>query len=172
MTFVWAALIIAWLAIALLALGFAGLMRQMAELRRSGSRPDGPASADLRELALPTTGDLAALRRPGGGIVVFTAPGCASCAEALADLHSVGVTDVVVVSSGSVPPLPDGWTMAPEARDLMARLSVPATPYLMAVGPDGTILDTLLPESSEELRRWLTVDRLAGRTVPGQKGAQ
>lgn len=164
MSFEWAALIVAWLAIALLALGFAGLMRQVADLRRSGSRPAGPASADLRELALPTSGDLAALRRPGGGIVIFTAPGCASCAEALADLESAGVTDVVVASSGTTPPLANGWTGVPEARSLMARLAVPATPYLLAVGPDGTILDTLLPESSEELRLWLMADRLTGRS--------
>lgn len=167
MTFTTAALLLSWVAIALLALGFAGLMRQLGELHRSVSTGTGPSASlapSLSGLALPATGDLAALRPHGGGLVLFVSPGCSSCeATMTAVAEAADPGTVVVVSSG---PCPASGPLAasrcvPDALPLLERLSVPGTPYLVDVGADGVIGATLLPQDANQV-----TDFLAGRHVP------
>lgn len=165
MSFTTAALLTAWVAIALLAIGFAGLMRQLGDLRRAGAgtatRRDS-AAPDLRGLALPTNGDLGALRPHGGGLLVFVSPGCASCEATLAEIAATDCEgQVVIASSGPCPSqsnLP-GAACVGEAMPLMERLKVPGTPYLMHVDQDGVIGQSLLPHDVGQVRDFLTAHR-------------
>lgn len=159
MSFTTAALLVAWVAIALLALGFAGLMRQLGELHRSlgpASSRAGATTGTVRGLALPPSGELAQLRPAGGdgGILVFVSPGCSSCEGTLTELAATGPSgSVVVVSSGTCPgDVPAGATCLSDARALMDRLAVPGTPYLVDVDADGVIGETMLPQGPEQVR--------------------
>ncbi|XVX21406.1 hypothetical protein ACQP1U_05900 [Actinomycetota bacterium] len=158
MSFTEAALLVAWLAIAVLALGLAGLMRQHDDLRRRISEltaQHGHATGGLTGLHLPADGPLGAARPVGGGIVLFVSPGCPSCEGALADVRAHGVAgELVVVSAGSCPET-HGARCVGEAREILDRLSVPATPYLMEVAADGEIGATLLPSDAHEIASWL-----------------
>lgn len=164
MSFTTAALVIAWLAIVVLAFGFAGLMAQLADLKRAlgdGAAPSGQASAGgaVVGLALPATGDLATLRPAGGGVVAFVSPGCPSCEGVLADLAAAAPSgEVVVVSTGSCAEVPEALPARclPQGGALLGALSVPATPYLLAVDAAGTITDSLLPMDPHDLEHWLT----------------
>jgi hypothetical protein len=161
MTFTTAALVTSWVAILVLALGLAGLMRQVTVLsRRHGTAGSGSGRTphDLLGFRLPDDGSIAELRPASGGIVLFSSPTCPSCASVLADLGSLGLGDrLVVASTGPCPPgvedLP-GARCVDDARAAMDRLSVPATPYLVAVDAVGTITDVLLPEAPQDVRSW------------------
>lgn len=168
MSFTSAALVVSWLAIALLALGFAGLTRQVSVLsRRTGT--DGAAGAgsssvsgravrttsDLVGLAVPAHGDLGRLRQPGRPLVLFVSPGCPSCHAVIGDVAALGLEPrVTVVSSGTC----SGAEAAPslaciaDARGVLDRLAVPATPYLMALDGEGVITATLVPTDPSDFR--------------------
>jgi len=168
MSFTTAALIVAWLAIVVLAFGFAGLMTQVSEMRKAlgqsgqdapghGAGPAGPSIG----LALPTSGDLSALRPDGGGVIAFVSPGCPSCAGVLQDLPaSPPRGGVVVVSTGDCGDVPDslGAVCHPRAGHLLTTMRVPATPYLVSVDAAGTITDSILPLDHDDLAHWLTHD--------------
>lgn len=165
MSFTTAALVVAWLAILVLAFGFAGLMTQVSELRRAlgeaGSGGGQRHGAGAIGLALPASGELATLRPEGGGIIAFVSPGCPSCAGVLQDLaatHPRG--ELVVVSTGDCGDLPVGLdaTCHPRAGHLLTALRVPATPYLVAVDAAGTITDSILPLDHDDLAHWLDHD--------------
>lgn len=162
MSFTTAALIVTWLAIVLLAFGYAGLLAQVGELRRAvgdgsgqaSQRPGGPVAG----LALPASGALGRIRPAGGGVIAFVSPGCPACSDVLADLASgPSVGSVTVVSTGDCAEVPDalGATCLPDSGDLLRKLQVPATPYLLAVDAAGTIIDSLLPIDPHELEHWL-----------------
>lgn len=176
MSFTASALVLAWLAIVLLALGLAGLLRQVNVLTRqvdSGAGPTGAArpgagargartTRDLLGFRLPATEASRLLRGHPGVVVVFVAPGCSSCGQTLdllaADpLVEGGELAVTVVSTGSCPPATGrpGWDCVPQGRELLDRLLVPATPYLVALDPEGTVRDALLPDPDVDLGAWL-----------------
>lgn len=175
MSFVQSAVLLAWAAIVLLALGLAGLLRQVTLLTRgqagppSGHAPSGGAPRSTRDLVgfrLPAVGELAALVAPGSHrtVVAFVSPGCSSCAvtlRALADVPDVrsGSVALVAVSTGSCEPaLADlGGTgrCVGQGRPLMEQLHVPATPYLMAVDAGGTIVAAALPDPGADLTAWV-----------------
>lgn len=165
MTFTTAALLIAWLAIALLALGFAGLMRQLAELHRSvatGAVSAGATAPTLRGLALPHSGDLGRIRPEGGGLILFVSPGCSSCAIALQEV-SAGSLDgqLVLASSGPCPEgsTPPGAICRSDTRPLMERLGVPGTPYLIDVDHEGVIQGSVLPQGADQVRDFVAARR-------------
>lgn len=170
MNFTTAALVVAWLAILLLAFGFAGLMAQVTELRRAlgqasggghAGHGHGGAAGPAIGLALPASGDLAVLRPAGGGIIAFVSPGCPSCAGVLQDLAAVPPAgELVVVSTGDCGDLPVGLAATCHARagHLLSALRVPATPYLVSVDAAGTIADVILPLDHDDLNHWLTHD--------------
>ncbi|CAM3897754.1 hypothetical protein [Janibacter anophelis] len=162
MSFTTAALLVSWLAIALLAFGMAGLMRQIAVLtvrlehgQSSGSRR---TTRDLIGFSLPDTGPGGPLRGPRGSLVLFSSPACASCGEALEDLAGIHTDrDLVVVSSGGCAGVESRLPAArcvEDGGDLMDRLAVPATPYLVAIDADGTIRDVLLPSGPDDIAAW------------------
>ncbi|MBA2695501.1 MAG: hypothetical protein H0U62_06560 [Actinobacteria bacterium] len=165
MTFTTAALLIAWLAIVLLALGFAGLMRQLAELHRSvttGAASAGAAAPTLRGLALPRSGDLGRIRPEGGGFILFVSPGCSSCAIALEELTDGPVDgQLVLASSGPCADgsIPAGAVCVSDTRPLMERLGVPGTPYLLDVDHEGVIQGSVLPQGPGQVRDFVAARR-------------
>lgn len=174
MTFTTAALLVSWVAIAVLALGFAGLMRQLGEVQRalagSGART-GRLAPVLTGLVLPADGDLGVLRPVSGGLVAFVSPGCPSCEAALGEAAAQGLGRRLVIASTG--PCPDDRPPGlDEARctggttALMERLGVPGTPYLMEVGADGVIGRTALPGDADEVRDFLAA-LPASRPAPG-----
>lgn len=164
MSFTTAALVVAWLAILILAFGFAGLLVQVSDLRRALGGASGSGSAAPGEpvigLALPASGPLAGLRPHGGGVVAFVSPGCPSCEAVLADLdeHHPTAGELVIVSTGDCPAVAGGGPVRclADQGDTLAALHVPATPYLLAVDAAGTITGSLLPLDDDDLRHWLT----------------
>jgi hypothetical protein len=176
MSFQTSAIVLAWAAILLLAFGFAGLLRQVQVMVR---RPQAMASptrspADLVGFTLPADGALAGLHHEGAArtLVVFVSPGCGSCAAALQQVAALpgATTSVSVVSTGgcestqrllgdragAVRCLADG-------RPVMDALGVPATPYLLALGPGGVIRGATLVDESTDVVGWLGGDRTESR---------
>lgn len=164
MSFTTAALLVAWLAIVLLALGFAGLMRQLGELHRSvatGAASAATTAPTLRGLAIPRSGDLGRIRPEGGGLILFVSPGCSSCAIALEEVRPGSLDgQLVLASSGPCPdPTPPGAVCVSDTRPLMERLGVPGTPYLIDVDLDGVITASLLPQGADQVRDFVAARR-------------
>lgn len=176
MTFLQSAVLLAWVALVLLALGFAGLLRQVTVLTRGQagqSQSGGTAAAggprstrDLVGFRLPARGDLTSLVEPGAHrtVVAFVSPGCSSCALTLSGLVEVpdvqdGSVALVAVSTGSCDPALDNLAgtgrCVGQGRALLEALHVPATPYLMAVDGGGTIVAADLPDRDTDLTRWV-----------------
>lgn len=162
MDFTTAALVVAWLAIALLALGFAGLLHQVNQLRRASAPGAAAGESSLIGLLLPPSGELSALRPAGGGVVAFVSPACDSCARVLDALaHLIAPAATVVVSAGHCEAAA-GVRCLENRRDLFDRFGVPATPYLMRVDADGAITATLLPTDEHDLHAWLALPSIQG----------
>lgn len=167
MTFTQAALLTSWLAIVLLTLGMAGLLRQVNQLGkamalRESGHGAAVTSAELSGLALPRSGLLSELLPSDRPVLaIFVSPGCRSCAAVLADVserlagapQGVVGPEVVVVSSGPCPtsPLPPGARCVPDAMEILDRLSIPGAPYVMSVAFDGTIGAGSLVAKPEDL---------------------
>jgi hypothetical protein len=180
MSFGTSALLLAWIAIVLLAFGLAGLLRQVSLLTRGrlgNGAPIGPGSGlaprttrDLVGFRLPATGGLADLPVAGAHrtVVVFVSPGCPSCTQTLEGLAvlpevTAGSVAVVAVSTGSCEPARAAMGDVPgrsalcisRGRSLLEALHVPATPYLMALDEEGTIVVAALPSEDTDLGSWV-----------------
>lgn len=174
------AVLLAWVAIVLLALGFAGLLRQVTLLTRGqagGSSAGGSAGTagsagaprstrDLVGFRLPAHGELPSLVEPGAHrtVVAFVSPGCSSCALTLTGLAEVpdvrdGSVALVAVSTGSCDPalnnLAGTGRCLAQGRALLEALHVPATPYLLALDGASTIVDATLPHQDTDLTAWV-----------------
>jgi hypothetical protein len=62
--------------------------------------------------------------------------------------------------------MPDGWLHLPSAAGLFQVLRIPATPYLVRLGPDGLIIDATTMVGSVNLDRWLADESLVSRMPP------
>jgi len=179
-SFLSSAVLLAWVALALLALGLAGLLRQVQLLSRTrlgtasvGATPSDTLAGTPRDLLgfrLPRTGRLADLTDSGAHrtVVAFVSPGCPSCTQTLrglADLPEVraGSVTVVAVSTGSCEPaeaaLGGAGRCLAQGRDLLDQLHVPATPYLLALDADGTLVEAMLPDQDTDLAGWVRRSR-------------
>lgn len=176
MSFLQSAVLLAWVALVLLALGLAGLLRQVTVLTRGqagGMAPAGGSPRSTRDLVgfrLPAHGELAALVEPGAHrtVVVFVSPGCSSCAMTLGGLAEVadvraGSVALVAVSTGSCEParesLAGGGRCIAQGRALLDQLHVPATPYLLALDAGGTVVAATLPDQDLDLTAWVHLTR-------------
>lgn len=187
MTFTSSALVLAWVAIVLLALGLAGLLRQVSLLTRQLEHGSGDGAAQglgqgQGRRSARTTRELVGFRAPEDvldrvlhdgahrTVVAFVSPGCSSCSltlRALASEESVaaGSVGLTLVSTGSCDPgLADAEgagrvACVPRGRDLMDLLAVPATPYLVALDPRGTLVAALLPDEDTDLAAWVRSTR-------------
>lgn len=191
MTFTASALVLAWVAILLLALGLAGLLRQVSLLTRQleTGAPGSTGAAAARVVAgagARTTRELIGFTAPRDvvdrvrhdgadlTVVAFVAPGCSSCTMTLhalaADpLLADGHAGLTLVSTGSCGPATadaEGvrrLSCVSQGRDLLDRLAVPATPYLLVLDPDGVVRAATLPDEDTDLGAWL---RRAGAPAP------
>lgn len=183
MSFTTSALVLAWVAIALLALGFAGLLLQVQRLSRD--RAGGPGSSgtmstartprDLVGFTLPDRGLLAEFADPRAErtVVLVGTPGCTSCERTLQRLAAMpesgsATQGLTLASTGSVEPferlLDDGSPvrLLGMAREAIDQLGVPGTPYLLVLdGPaPGRLTAALMPEEDTDVPAWV-------RRVPG-----
>ena len=172
MSFMESAVLLAWVALVLLALGLAGLLRQVTVLTRGqagGTASSGGSPRSTRDLVgfrLPAHGDLATLVEPGAHrtVVAFVSPGCSSCAVTLSGLAEVpDVRDrsvaLVAVSTGSCEPalenLAGTGRCIGQGRAVLEQLHVPATPYLLALDASSTIVEATLPDQDLDLAAWV-----------------
>ncbi|WP_131103239.1 hypothetical protein [Ornithinimicrobium sufpigmenti] len=192
MTFTASALVLAWVAILLLALGLAGLLRQVSLLTRQLETGAPGATGGPATRAVPagagarTTRELIGFTAPADvvdrlrhddadlTVVAFVAPGCSSCTITLRTLATdpllaEGRVGLTIVSTGSCGPATadaDGvqrLSCISQGRDLLDRLAVPATPYLLVLDHDGVVRAATLPDEDTDLGAWL---RQAGTPAP------
>ncbi|WP_151523879.1 hypothetical protein [Serinicoccus kebangsaanensis] len=178
MSFTASALVLAFVAIALLALGLAGLLRQVSLLTRqleggqtARARTSGTSGARTTQelVGFRVPDDLAGQLLDGGSghtVLAFVSPGCSSCSLTLRGLAADpavrdGTLALTLVSAGSCEPgLADATgagrlTCVPQGRALMDRLAVPATPYLAMLDARATLQAALLPDEDTDLAGWL-----------------
>jgi hypothetical protein len=94
-------------------------------------------------------------------LLLFVSPSCTTCQaaiDAIAAAGPAGYRIAVVLREADVAPLhlPDGWVPLTSALGLFHILRVPATPYLVRLGADGTIIDATMAVGSLSLQHWLT----------------
>jgi hypothetical protein len=149
MTVQQSALVLAWIVIALLSVGFAAIARQVVALTRLAelaSVPPGARRGPIVGLRLPVTSRIAAMT--GSPLMaIFVAPGCSSCTQLLAECSISSAVresglEIVAVSTGNCP-VPDSWpshwTCLERASDEHDLFSVPATPFVALVDPSSTV---------------------------------
>jgi len=165
MTTTTAAIVLAWIAIAMLTLATAGLLRRVNQLSSRTTLQAEPADS-VTGLQLPISryvdnfeGGFEGGR--AGVLLLFLSPSCATCQTAIDSVAAAapaGDRVAAAVRESTTEPLrvPDGWTSIPSASGLFQILRVPATPYLVRLGPDGTILDATMVVGSLNLPQWLS----------------
>ncbi|MCP9949245.1 hypothetical protein [Actinomadura madurae] len=146
MTFQTSALLLSWVAILLLALVVAGLVRQVHALGQGASPRPGPG---------PAPGTRApAFERLGPGLLLFLDRDCGVCTDVLA---AAGALDHPLHAIFAGPP-PDGASrpgmtvLTGEQDGLFADYAVPATPFAVLVGADGRVRSAEPVGSAEALR--------------------
>ncbi|MEV4677849.1 MULTISPECIES: hypothetical protein [Actinomadura] len=145
MSFQNSALLLSWVAILLLALVVAGLVRQVHALGQ------GAPSAGLG----PAPGTAApAFDRLGPGLLLFLDRDCGVCTDVLA---AAGALDrpLHAIFAGPPPdpgPPPGATVLTGEQDGLFADYRVPATPFAVLVGADGRVRAAEPVGSPEALR--------------------
>ena len=160
MTTTTAALVLAWVAIVLLTLATAGLLRRVEQLSSRGAVPAEPAHEPARGLQLPMPDHLPEF---AGGhtevLLLFASPSCATCQAAVDAIVAAGPAGRVgvVVREADAGPLevPGTWVTRTSALRLFQVLRVPATPYLVRLDPDGTIVDATIMSGGLDLEPWV-----------------
>ena len=144
------ALVLAWVAIVLLTLAVAGLMRQVHLLLTERAADGAPASMQPPR-TLPA--DLVA---GGDGLVLFASTACVACSEimpALVAYHRDGRGSCTVVTAAERhADWPDALTYRENAADLFEQFGVVATPHALKV-VGGTVVDAAPVGSVAALRR-------------------
>jgi len=157
MNFEQTALLLAWLAIALLGLAMAGLVRQF-HLFAAGQglnvRPVGPPIGSRMPAVAGTS-----VGRPA--VVLFADTDCATCAEILPHFRAYADRltrwSFVAVYPGSSAADEAGRMVAVRgARDLFSELAVAVTPFLVLVDADGYVTDSRAVGSVEALHAMFT----------------
>ncbi|TMR06480.1 hypothetical protein ETD83_04515 [Actinomadura soli] len=133
MSFQSSALLLSWVAILLLALVVAGLVRQVHALGQGTSSPTGLGPA-------PGT-PAPSFDRLGPGLLLFLDRDCGVCTDVLAAADGLGPLHAIF----SGPPadgaaaLPGATVLTGEQDGLFADYRVPATPFAVMVGADGRV---------------------------------
>jgi hypothetical protein len=177
-----AALLLAWVAIVLLTLGFAGMLNHVHALtvraRGGGDEGErwspeavvgfrGPASSAVVAIASSMS---------AGAVAVFVSPTCATCHRVTRHLADAGIPQrladvdagLVFVSTGSCRSFDDavvGALCLEKAGEEHARLGVPASPWVVVLAGDGTVLDSSVASGPEVLDR--AVSLLTAELSPG-----
>ncbi|NKZ04409.1 hypothetical protein [Actinomadura latina] len=133
MSFQNSALLLSWVAILLLALVVAGLVRQVHALGQGAPRTAG--------LGLAPGTPAPAFDRLGPGLLLFLDRDCGVCTDVLA---AAGALDRPLHAIFAGPPPEDGspagvTVLTGEQDGLFADYRVPATPFAVLVGTDGRV---------------------------------
>lgn len=152
MSFMATALLLAWVAIVLLALAVAGLMRQVHLLLTERSVEGTAVSAPPGPRLLPA--DLMAVGAER--IVLFASTTCVACSEVMPVMAEystrAGTSCTVITAAARHPQWPDELTYRENAADLFEQFGVTATPHaLRIVGSE--VVDSAPVGSVEALRR-------------------
>lgn len=167
MDFQTAALVLSWVAIALLGLAMAGLMRQVQWLSagRRSLQHVGPSLGSYA-LALPGVDYAAAGRET---VVVFLADDCELCRELAPQARDLALAtagdDVRVVVARVGPERPHELGMTSISEEQLGLWRVSVTPFAVRVGRDARIVDAAPIGSAAALRD------LVGRTETPQEVA-
>ena len=171
MDFTTSALLLSWVAIALLALVVSGLVRQVHQLSRGGlARAPGRLGVTPGSAA-PHADDLLAddvLAEGRDTLLLFLSAECRTCAEVLAEAARLDATATAVraVYAGQAPTTaPDGTgtdggaVPVTEGRpDLFTAYDAIATPFAVLVGPTGRVVRSEPPGSAAALRALLAAE--------------
>jgi thiol-disulfide isomerase/thioredoxin len=168
MSFTMSALLITWLAIALLAFAMSGLVRQVHALASSQAahpRIGPPIGAVLPEL----NGTLRASHPTNPTVLLFSEATCSTCAELLPELARLATEHreaihVGVFFRGRGTPI-DGPTVETfeNQSKVFDRLGISAVPYAIVASPQGVVLDSQLTGSVALLRQ-LVNSAVVGKT--------
>ncbi|MEU2429181.1 hypothetical protein ABZ611_06605 [Streptomyces sp. NPDC007861] len=151
MDFTTSALIVSWAAIALLALVVSGLVRQVHQLSRTQTAQHRPGRVGIASGASAPGLDAAGLDgllAPGRpAVLLFLDADCRTCGQVLAEAGAwtarrgnAATARVVGLYAGTAPGA--GEAAVPVLGDrpeLFAAYDIPATPYAVAIDPDGRI---------------------------------
>ncbi|MCP2335832.1 hypothetical protein [Actinomadura rupiterrae] len=156
MSFETSALLLSWVAILLLALVVAGLVRQVHALSGTG-RATAAHPAPGPEPGAPAPG----FGRLGPGLVLFLDRDCGVCDEVLA----AAGTPLRAVFAGPAPrTVPaDATVLAHESAGLFDDYRVPATPFAVVLTEDGRVSAAAPVGSPESLRELLEPELEVGR---------
>ncbi|GGK27903.1 hypothetical protein GCM10011583_69870 [Streptomyces camponoticapitis] len=169
MDFTTSAVIASWAAIALLALVVSGLIRQVHQLSRTqphrpgrvGIAPGAPAPG-LDAARVDAAGLDGLLTEGRAGLLLFLDADCRTCAEVLAEAGAwttrQGATAPAVLGlyAGARPQGDEGPVPVRDHRpELFTAYDIPATPYAVAIDPEGRIARSEPLGSSTALLRLL-----------------
>lgn len=150
MSFQNSALLLSWVAILLLALVVAGLVRQVHALGQGASRPAG--------LSLAPGAPAPAFDRLGPGLLLFLDRECGVCADVLAAVPDGRPLHAIFAGPPPGEAARPGVTvLAGEQDGLFTDYRVPATPFAVLVGADGRVR-AAEPVGSPEALRALTLE--------------
>lgn len=152
MSFMATALLLAWVAIVLLALAVAGLMRQVHLLLTERSADGTPAAGPPAARTLPA--DLMAVGSER--IVLFASTSCVACSEVMPVMAEYsrrsGTSCTVITAAARHPDWPDELVYRENAADLFEQFGVEATPHALRI-VGGEVVDSAPVGSVEALRR-------------------
>lgn len=170
MSFEATAVILAWGAIAVLALAMAGILRQVRALTMLIAGNAAPAAGPQRGQAVPAELLAGAFRNGAGAgrLLVFMDGDCPACAELAPQLAALGERGVGVrlVFRDSAREIAGAKLGVLEGMsESFERLGVPATPYVVRVGHGGTVADAAPVGSPEALRRFVEREEVSHELV-------
>jgi hypothetical protein len=162
-SFMATAMVLAWVAIILLTLSVAGLMRQVHMLLTERAADGDATPTDVGSRMLPVE-----LMAPGGErIVLFASTSCVACTEvmpAMVEYSRNGDRScTVVTASQRHPDWPDGLVYHENAADLFERFDIVATPHAMRI-VDATVVASAPVGSIAALRELMEGRRHADTT--------
>ena len=169
MSFMMSALLITWLAIALLAFAMSGLVRQVHALASSQQavpfRTGPPIGAVLPDL----NGAVRVSHPTRPTVLLFSEASCSTCAELLPELarlageHSERIQFGVVFRGNGTAVARPGVAAVEHRSELFDRLGISAVPYAIVTSPSGVVLDAQLTGSVALLRQLVNA-AVAGTT--------
>jgi hypothetical protein len=171
MSFTMSALLITWLAIALLAFAMSGLVRQVHALASSQQAVPFRTGPPIGAIVPDLNGTLRASHPTKPTMLLFSEATCSTCAELLPELarlareHSEAIQfGVVFRERGTV--VDDPIVAAFEHQsELFERLGISAVPYAIVTSPSGVVQDAQLTGSVTLLRQ--LVNAAVVRTTEG-----
>jgi cytochrome oxidase Cu insertion factor (SCO1/SenC/PrrC family) len=148
------ALILAWIAIAMLALAMAGLLRQVRAL--SAQMTQTPVRANALTGAPAPEFQGTALQRDRPTLLLFVSANCNVCQERLRELESLadqdGKLSYVAVFPGPADDLPTQHVQVLQNQSAAFRsFSIPVTPFGVVVAADGVVSHAAAVGSSSAL---------------------